>query len=193
MAVIRGLRFSFISCRQRLKYMDWVRSMTFNGFGLFCSARRVSARAICSSSSHFFQSVSWAVLFETLDADIKCGSTITTVALGRYCLYVRSFMSCDNVSLMEDKAGDVIHLLAHCIINCTALNLTFAKVDCSSDTFPIYRELYNIINQIRYRASERRRREFLMNLRQIRIGKVLSDLDTSFNTPCSKGQCTDNE
>jgi len=57
--------------------------MTFNGFGgLFCSARRVSARAIWSSSSHFFQSVSWAVLFETLDADIKCGSTVSAVPGG---------------------------------------------------------------------------------------------------------------
>jgi len=78
-------------------------------------------------------------------------------------VYVRSFMSSDNVSLMEDRAGDVWHLLAHCIINCTALNLTFAKVDCSSDTSPI--GSYNIINQVRYSPSECRRREFPMNLR----------------------------
>lgn len=45
--------------------------------GLFCSVRRVSAKAICNSSSHFFQSVSWAVRFEARDADIKCGSTVT--------------------------------------------------------------------------------------------------------------------
>ena len=50
---------------------------TFFGLGLFFSTERVIARAICNSSSHFFQSVSWAVLFDAFDAEIKCGSIIT--------------------------------------------------------------------------------------------------------------------